>query len=74
MIQNGARPVALELLRLQQSTRTYLAIVRDSLPAAIRLGEDGAFLLDLMHAAQLQTEYGTPAAIVMELAELIGES
>ena len=69
-----ARPIPLELLRLQNSTRAYLAILRDTMPAVVRLGGPGSFLLSLMDAAAKQNEWGTPGSIAMATAELIGES
>jgi hypothetical protein len=76
MIQNlnGRPPVAMQLLKFQQANRMYLQILRDIRPDLEALGFEGQLLRELCQAAQRNTEWGTPASIVMATAELLGES
>ena len=80
----GAR-VPIDLLRLRSATRAYLAILRDSVPAHDDLAtsapvpmpegcESITALRESVRAAlDVDDAPGTPAAILVTLAQLVGE-
>jgi hypothetical protein len=66
--------VPIELVKLRSATKAYLAILEDAKPGIVRLGDKGNFLSELCEGATKKTEWGTPAAIGMAVAELLGEA
>lgn len=76
MIQQNAE-LAAALRRLQESTKQYLAVLREVRPTLLThrplrdLGDNSDFLLDLILAAEMRTEWGTPAAIEMAVTDLL---
>lgn len=74
MVQNridthdGAPGERLE--RLAEATTAYLECVRLSVPDAEALGDRGGLVVDVLNAALIETEPGTPASIRFALADL----
>jgi hypothetical protein len=55
------------LASLAAATAEYLLTLRACQPAIEQMGEDASFLGELISAALLGGDWGTPAAIFMEL-------
>jgi hypothetical protein len=61
----------IELLRLTHAAAHYLNCARDAMPTIAAMGDDAAFVRDQVSATQLQTEWGTGAAVYMALNDLL---
>jgi hypothetical protein len=70
MINGRGRTIPMDIFRLVQATRAYLAVLDGAMPAVITMGGDAAFLRELMDAARDQKEWGTPASIAMALKDI----
>ena len=63
--------VPLQVLALSDATRTYLRVLRATLPVAADMGEAGALLTDMIRDSLRPTEPGTAASVELAIRDVI---